>query len=205
MIGQLKILVLSELLHRANRETRAKEFYAIKNRILQQYGVLQGYELQFIEGKKCFSCGGDGIYEGWSYKAECYKCDGTGWYKLPVYNILSLLKFGKYVFHQPFGRSYKKPDISVKIIEGYIEHDKAKYGATALTILYLLYEKGYIKRWYKSTGIGWRVYWWEPRNWPNNIVHLVKHGRKSIPFLKLRSPKVKVFKYEPCNNDDLPF
>src|SRR5687767_8378355 len=52
--------ILSHLLHHANRETKMDEFYRIKDKILTKYGKVIGYDVQFIEGKKCKSCGGFG-------------------------------------------------------------------------------------------------------------------------------------------------
>ena len=209
--------VLSWLLHHANREGRNEYLYKIKNRLLSKYGKFIGHDIQFIEGKKCHSCDGTGIYVHYHWHGSereyegCYRCY-NGWYKRPTWNVLQRIQFGNYVFHQPFERLYKKPeDVSLPIIEGYIEHNRSKHGKFALTILFLLYEKGYLKRWYKSAGIGWKCYWWQPRNWLYNIVHIIKHGRNSIPFndtkRKMKAiiskyKSVKPVSYEP---DDLPF
>jgi hypothetical protein len=197
----------SWLLHHANREGKNDNFYVIKDRILKAYGKHIGYDVQFIEGKKCHTCGGTGIYRGYSWRYDedfqdlCYRCY-NGWYKRPVWNILSRIQYGKHIFHSPYKRAYSKPEINSQIIDGYIQHNRSKYGTFALAVLFFLFEKGYIKRWYKETGIGWRVMWWLPRNWLRNIVHLIKHGKDSYPFRKKR----KVAKYHPSSNDDdLPF
>ena len=173
-------LVLPWLLHHANRLGRNDHFYAIKNRMLKKYGKHICYDVQFLEGKECWSCSGTGEYYN---DVECYSCDGTGWYKLPVWNILAKVQFGKYTFHQPYQRSYKKPDNSIQIIQGYIEHSKTKYSKFALTVLFLLYEKGYLKRYYKEL-IGWRCAWWLPQNWFNNIIYLIKY--KGTPAMKIK-------------------
>jgi hypothetical protein len=149
-------LILPWLLHHANR-IPCEEFYKIKNSILAKYGKHICYDVQFIEGKECYTCEGTGIYTGvrWSeihwgklvtYHETCYKCY-NGWYKRPVWNILAKIQFGKYTFHQPYQRSYTKPDNSIQIIEGYIQHDETNYSEFALTVLYLLYRKGYLKLW----------------------------------------------------------
>lgn len=209
MLLKLKIHILSWLLHRANRQTKSAEFYRIKDRILSQYGTFIGYDVQFIEGKKCFSCHGSGIYHGFDeysgndFSDICFRCY-NGWYKRPVWNILSRIRLGKYIFHKPFKRAYKKPEISQPIIQGYIEHTPARYGALVLHILFLIYEKGYLKRYWKSAGFGWRVYWWLPRNWINNIIHIIKYRHNSTPVKYHKTKKSKPIKYYPCE-ENLPF
>jgi hypothetical protein len=180
-------IILSWLLHHANRRYSSPEFYAIKNMLLKKYGKHICYDIQFIEGKKCYSCDGTGIYIGtkWSeitwgkvvtFQETCYKCY-NGWYKRPVWNILARIEFGRYIFHQPYERSYTKPDNSIPVIEGYIDHKNSKYSDFAATILFLIYEKGYLKRWYKEAGTGRFCKWWKPSHWPNNIVYHLKHKR----------------------------
>ncbi len=217
---RLKQYILSWLLHHANRLGHDDYFYSIKNRILSKYGKLIGYNIQFIEGKKCYSCGGTGTYTyydrwgeacDWDVCWNCYK----GWYKRPTWNILMLMRFGKYTFHQPYARIYEKPFPEKPIIEGYIEHEKSKYSKFALTALFLLYEKNYIKRWYKTAGLGWRSYFWQFRNWAYDIVYIIKHGFNSIPFVNLGKNIKEFFKSKPKHeliyfsdaycNDDLPF
>ena len=152
--------LLSWLLHHANRQYHSPEFYAIKNRLLKKYGKHICYDVQFIEGKECHSCNGTGIYIGtrWSaitwgkfvtYKETCYNCY-NGWYKRPVWNILARLQFGYYTFHQPYQRSYTKPDIGIKVIEGYIEHNPSKYSEFAAGILFLIYDRKTFKVWWKE-------------------------------------------------------
>ena len=109
MSNKLIIQILAWLLHHANRQCSDDVFYEIKNKLLKKYGRCICYDVQFIQGKKCWC--GDGIYDYNWYTYEpivCYKCNGTGWYKLPVWNILGRLKFGRFKFHVPFKRSYEK-------------------------------------------------------------------------------------------------
>lgn len=221
LFDNFKISVLSWLLFHANQKP-SKEFYKIKNRILAKYGQHICYDVQFIEGKRCLSCKGTGQYPKYSYersfyKEICWNCGGTGWYKKPCWNILARIRFGKYEsFHQPFVRVFADPQSKSPVINGYIDHEPTKYSSFSLSILFLIYEKRYLKRWYKSAGIGWRSYWWLPRNWINNIVHIIKHGRRSIPFhhqgiirrkiSRLFFPKPKPVFYPELNDeDDLPF
>lgn len=202
--------ILSFLLHYANRETKHENFYKVKNQLLSKYGEHIGYDIQFIEGKKCFACDGTSVYwkhyHGEWHAEDCYRCYG-GWYKRPTWNILQRLKFGKYTFHQPFKRVYEMPEIETPIIEGYIDHTSAKYGALAVFILCLIYEKGYLKRFYNENGIGWAVYWWYPRNYVYNTIHIIKHGRNSYPIRHLKEKFRKYFPPKPIEYDteELPF
>lgn len=201
MLLKLKIHILAWLLHRANRQTKSAEFYKIKNMILRRYATFIGYDIQFIEGKKCFACDGTGnyVYDYDDFLEEecitvcnrCYK----GWYKRPTWNILSRFKFGDYIFHQPFERAYKAPDISQPFIKGYIEHNPARYGALALQILFLLYRKGYHKTYlirnYNECLFRW--YRWKKRS-TMRITQLINHY------------KIKLNQHpNPQQDDDLPF
>ena len=199
---EIKKKILSWLLHRANRQTKSAEFYKIKNRILRRYATFIGYDVQFIEGKKCFACDGTGNYvyyvdddfEEEEYITECKRCH-KGWYKRPTWNILSRFKFGGYIFHQPFERAYKAPEISQPFIKGYIEHIPARYGAFALQILFLLYRKGYYKtyliRSYNECLFRW--YRWKKRI-TMRITQLINHY------------KIKLNQHpNTFEDDDLPF
>ncbi len=197
----MKTYILSWLLFNANK-SKDKRFYPIKNKILNKYGKKIDTEVQFIEGKKCSTCRGHGIhYSGIHYSDICWNCAGTGWFKDPVWNWLEVVKFGKYTFHQPFLKSYNKPTEIVKVFDGYIDHQNTRYTDFSLFLVFLVYEKGYLKRWYNEIGIGWKVCWWLPRNWIRNIIHILKHGRNSIPFRK-RPKQQTNYNYTP---DNLPF
>lgn len=211
--------ILSYLLHHANREYRSDDFYRIKNRILSKYGKPVDFDVQFIEGKKCHSCGGTGThdfygYDGRVYKTEaCYHCY-FGWYKRPSWVLLQRLQFGKYIFHKPIDRANGKANpfagqsgINTEVIEGYIDHTRTKFGKDALVILFLLYDwKGFWKRWYKAIGRGWychQSWWWSPRRWPNNIAHIIRYKSGAIPFKR----KSKPVYHNPLilDTQDLPF
>lgn len=164
MNNGFKISILSWLLHHANRSgTNDKGFYLIKDKLLNKYGQYICNDIQFIRGKICYSCGGTGCVDnGDVYDADCcWNCNGTGWYKRPVWNILKKIRFGKYTFHKPYQKLYKKP-ITIPNIKGYIQHNRSKYSGFAITVLFLLYERGYIKRYWKGNGVAWRMPWWRP-------------------------------------------
>lgn len=212
-IVRLKIKILSWLLHHANRYPfygqKKDHFYKIKNELLKK-GKVIGYDIQFIEGKKCWSCNGTGIYVGYHYSGDqfhdqCWHCWG-GWYKRPEWNTLDIIQYGGYTFHQPRLRSYKKPDlIGITFIDGYINHSSTKYGAFASTVLFMMYEKGYLKRWYREL-IGWRMMWWLPRNWFRNLIYLIKYRGNAYPIQQLKkkfyNKKEEKFN-EPVYVDDL--
>jgi len=205
----------SWLLHHANRKYHSPEFYAIKNRLLKKYGKHICYDVQFIEGKRCHTCGGTGIYskhyDNYGFVSDvnyCWHCEGTGWYKRPVWNMLARLQFGKYTFHQPYQRSYAKPDNSIQIIEGYIEHNESKCSDFAATILFLIYERGYPKRWWKSAG-SWYCKWYWPRNWMSSIIHILKYRSKSHLAIILQRKIKQMFEKKEesyCSDlSELPF
>lgn len=214
---------LSVFLHLANREGKDEHFYKIKNKILKRYASHIGYDVQYIEGKGCFTCGGTGIYKRYSYQfgmkgfeeVPCYNCD-NGWYKKPCWNILERVKFGDFIFHQPSRRTYEKPDITAQIY-GYINHEKSKYGWFAKSVLFVLFEKGYLKRYYKNV-IGWRVCWYYPKNWLFTICHFMKYGIRSYPIrdyglklgikweqFKSKFKKEDEYVSAQMSEDDLPF
>ena len=157
----IKKNALAWLLHQANRGSCSPEYYKIKTKLLRKFGSPAGFDLQFIEGKKCWSCGGTGIHNKYDWRTgriydrdECWSCSGTGYYKFPVWNTLQRFDFGKYTFHQPIGRTYfKKPNvISDGIILGFIEHQSSDYSEFAGTVLFLIYDKDFIKRWWSQAG-----------------------------------------------------
>lgn len=210
LIKTATINILSWLLHHANRQGKNEYFYLIKNRILKKYGTNRYYDIQFIEGKTCRTCNGSALFKSyWKLPETCCSCTGSGWYKMPVWNILANIRFGKYQFHQPYKRVYELPVAfsSFPIINGYIDHKKSKYGNFALTVLFLIYEKGYLKRWWRQTGNGWRCSWYLPENWIYNIVHFIKHGHRSFPLLHLKDTLKNRFQYRKFTytEDDLPF
>lgn len=193
----MRHLIISFALHHANRSVRdifsweeeyVKKFYAIKDRILKIFGKQQGYQIQHIPGKTCNSCGGSGQHAKYSmyppYKiydyADCYHCMG-GWYRLPQWICLAVVKFGKYSFHQPLKREYRVDnpftkdnmgwDVSQReVIKGYVEHESTSFGIYALLILFLVYDRKafqfLFKKWKR------RLYWKFEKyvNWRTYII-----------------------------------
>jgi len=199
------IKILSWLCYHANTGYRSQKFYAVKNKLLAKYGKLVGYDTQFFEGSDCWTCNGTGIYHGYSYRGSfkdiCNRCGGTGRYHMDRYVLLERIQFGKYIFHSP-----KESTVSMNkkqfTIQGYIRHEQTKYCDISRFILFILFEKNYLKRWYKEFGTGWRV---KPNTfigYLNNVVHLIKKGKNAVPFHINRLRKQE---FTPVNQDDLPF
>lgn len=138
--------MIARLLHICNTNpwclNHDKEtFYALKQRLLEKHGVPDGYDVQKIEGKPCWSCDGSGTFYHYSGPPEmCFKCYGSGWFKHPVWVTLKRYRFGRYVFHTPEDRSYQKPDPDVTNIIGYVRHADyswrtVQWAAISLTLL----------------------------------------------------------------------
>lgn len=217
----IHLKILAWLLHHANRKSKAPEFYAIKDKILTNYGTHIGFDVQHFEGKKCHSCNGTGNHyrydrHGFVYDVDCcWKCLATGWYKPASWVLLYRIDFKGYIFHKPYKRVYEKPELeTAAIIEGYVDHPRTKYGTFALTVLYLLYDRH--SYWHKglySFGCGWpwRLYWYWPRNWWHTIMHILTRRGNSEPAKRIKAilkgerplfkPRIKP---QPVN-DDLPF
>ncbi len=205
--------LIGYLMFLANGEGLREQWYPLKQKLCDRYGVNNGYDIQYIEGKRCFSCEGTGVYAKFTHytgiKRElCYRCD-NGWYKKPCYVLLERIKVGNYAFHKPI-KSYSSiknvvlMDIPLTVtINGYISHNKKKYGWLAFSVLYILYDfKGY-RKYVKTLGLGWKVSWWLPKNWLYNIMHIRNKGFEAYPF---RSIKMKFAKQKENGIDDfLPF
>jgi hypothetical protein len=174
IIRKIKIIVLSELLFRANSESKHSKFYAIKNQILAEFGKPIGRDLQTIPGKECFHCCGTGYCSrSWCDCAEaglcycskvedrneghyhdpadedrCQRCYGDGWYKRPQNNVLVKIQLGKYTFHQPTERlsdeEVEKYVYDSKI-HSYIKHSPKKYGKFALSVLAWIYDREFYR------------------------------------------------------------
>ncbi len=215
--------IMGWLLNQANRYEKNEYYYAVKNKVIKQFGTYVCTDVQHIEGKECYTCGGSGVYVGYNYHGHqftdgCYHCY-NGWYKRPMWVLLEKYQVGNYYFHQPKQKVYENPQIPVNI-NGYISHDTSKYGAYAAFLLYMIYEKGYLKRWYKSAGMGWYIKWYYPKNLPHTIVHFIKYKQKAYPIVEfmewLNKPsgyvRDVVYDYEffvgrksAMHTDDLPF
>lgn len=201
---KIYISILAWLLHHGNRYTKHENFYRIKTEILKKYAKLTGYEYQFILGKECFGCEGTGIYHKYYFfdkrptKELCYKCGGSGMYVKDHWNSLAVYSFGKYTFHSPIGRQFTKPNIGVKIFEGYISHNASYWSRFCQLAIFILFDfKGYKKRWWFGMGGGLRKWSLRPASIINNIAYWRYHWRNLIPKKKQR--------YDAIDFDDLPF
>lgn len=112
--------VLAWLCHYANANPSGcrNTFYALKDRLLNQYAEFLGYEMQEIT-KPCWGDKRDDYGDWHGCGPTCRRCGGTGifdrkWIRLQRW------EWGKYVFHIPDGSTRIQPD-SVQI-HGRIKH-----------------------------------------------------------------------------------
>lgn len=122
------------LLHLANARPPMlrTEFYALKDRLLNRYGLPTGYEWQRIE-KACWGPWGSDGCEG----SDCPRCGGTGVFET-VWCELRRWEWAGYRFFQPTGRRKWNAPLEPVNIVGRIDH--ADYGlksAEAALWLYL--------------------------------------------------------------------
>ena len=187
-------MILPFILHHANRSCKMPEFYAIKDRLLKHAEGIR-YDVQHIEGKKCYSCRGTGNhlwYDNYGFQDSepCWHCH-NGWYKRPTWILLVRKKFGKYIFHKPIDRQYVEENpyklpigMKVEIIEGYIDHQYSRYAYLAVLTLFLLYDRKAFKKYFHEMGMYWRYKWYYPMNWLYVVAHFVRYGTNAFPFRK---------------------
>lgn len=208
----MKTTIISWLLHHANKKYQTDWFYEIKKTLLKKYGIHDGYDLQHIEGQKCHTCAGTGIYIGYyysggSFKDTCNRCYGNGYYKDPQYNLLERLKFGKYIFHQPYKRCYTvKPDMPIKI-DGYVYHDNQYWTKFASIVFCLVFNfKGYGKQWLFGLGGGWyNKTFQSPTSFISNVCHIFRYGTNAIPLRRFKKQKENFYTVSDYDSSDLPF
>lgn len=219
-------MILPFILHHANRTLKSPEFYAIKDRLLTNCETI-GYDVQHIEGKICHSCNGSGQHHkydryGFVYDTDlCWFCV-RGWHKQEAWVLLARKKFGRYVFHKPIQREYRKVNPFKKedgwntgenLIEGYVDHRSSRYGYLAVLALFLIYDRKAFKKYFYEMGVGWRIYWWYPMNWLYVVAHFVRYGRNAYPLKDMRDWfNKKKYQHEQgvqyrqqIIDDDLPF
>lgn len=120
--------MLAYLLHVANSNPWFRDrFYAMKTRILHRYATSDGYDLQELPGKECWSCHGSGTYYHLSGDEDtCWKCDGLGWYRRPRWTVLQRWQLGRYSFHEPTKSGHGSAPLDFKpprnLILGYVKH-----------------------------------------------------------------------------------
>jgi len=200
----MKTRILAFLLHHANRCAKdfargqfAGDFYRVKDAILRKYGNTTGYDIQHIEGKKCFKCSGTGLYSRWD---GCWACGATGWFKDPQWICLQRIQFHSYEFHKPLKRERVVANPFTKetlgwnvsdrpVIIGYVRHQETWISRYALALIMLgtpdfpLILKRIIKE--------WRWYWW------GRLLYRLKKV-----FLKKKPAPATMEEYE---TSDLPF
>ena len=139
-------MILPFILHHANK-SQSTHLYKIKDFLLSHNAKPDGYDIQHIPGKHCYSCDGTGYYY---HKKRCWNCI-NGWYKLPQWICLQRYQYGPYLFHTPIKREFTEANPWVKdemgwevstnpVIEGYMEKSPSRLTNLCLTILFLRYD-----------------------------------------------------------------
>ncbi len=158
--------MIAKLLHIANSDPPSNKhwrdrFYAMKNRIVHRWAKPDGFDLQAFEGKKCWTCGGDGLWDEYN---ECRRCEGTGWYRSPRVIRLNRWRLGRYTFHEPVLTAYReaKPDENITF-RGRVEHAKYDYQRVLLAtfLLAIFYDWGLARfafaKWLGGTCLAYKV------------------------------------------------
>ena len=138
-----KVNVLSKpigwLLSKANASPPVMartEFYALKVRLCQQFGMWERAELQHVV-KKCWDCEGTGTRmrdyltphtHTWVQvvSGPCHSCNWTGVYR-EFWGRLERWNVGGFIFHEPKLRYDRKPEWGGAEIEGLIEHERPRW------------------------------------------------------------------------------
>lgn len=125
--------LLGDVLHIANSRPpliRQREFYALKDKLLQRYGTSDGFDVQHIK-KECWSCDGTGkayrdafVFGQWRsvYVGKCFRCNNGVYHEFWV--RLERYRLGRHTFHIPKERTSADPGLVMQhpMIEGYIRH-----------------------------------------------------------------------------------
>ena len=190
---KLFTLILGWILYHANRGPKDRVFYSIKTKLLERFGRMVCYDVQFIEGKLCYSCNGTGIYsmrtDNYGFPSEVNYCRNChkGWYKRHTWNILKRIELGSYEFHIPWERVYSRPEISTSIF-GYIEHYPTKYTNFCRDLLFLVFRKSHFEARLR-------------RKWRNFCYYKIETPYRNIRY-RLRRKKIHA---HIINSDELPF
>lgn len=147
----------SWLLYYANSDPppmARQEFYALKTRLLQRYGMADGTDIQWIV-KHCWNCEARGRKDPY-----CWKCGGSGVYE-QFWVVLVRWNLGGRVFHVPGPRRHGKPPVEYAVnIHGYVQHAwHGKVSREAQLWLALLFDRPLFWRLLTSSCYcGWS--WW---------------------------------------------
>lgn len=125
---------LSLVLKHANATPPAharEEFYALKQAILERYGIRCGYDVQEI------------VHKCWGYRydpcdANCEKCDGTGIFEKKVI-LLERWQLAGQVFHRPLQRLPVAFSEVAPTIHGKIAHRIRRLGFACWRVLSILF------------------------------------------------------------------
>ncbi len=149
--------LIATILHRANSYPQwldKERFYALKQRVLDRYAERDGFDVQYLRGKECYTCDGTGLFTYWSSRdrVTCDRCCGTGWYQSPRWIQLPRYRFGRFVFHSVGPVAYHKEDADswgepAGRIDGFVRHTDYTYRQQkrAHVLLGLLFDIQYAK------------------------------------------------------------
>jgi len=160
--------ILPDLLRVANANARrmgwSREFYALKDRLLREYGQKQeACDIQHI-ADTCYTCYGSGKIDPprvGAYAEKCYHCYGTGIYQ-HRYVLLERWQLGPLTFHANPVR-LSTPQAST--ISGFIEHPGVEYDDSmrAFFCLAALYDPPLALRLAKTRRYKYGCEWWPGR------------------------------------------
>lgn len=177
-------MLLGFILHVANTSPPIgllkDRFYAMKQRILELFGTLDGHDIQYIT-KRCWGSYGYAGCQG----EDCPKCGGSG-----IYNFfwvkLERWQLGSYTFHRPIDRRQSNPWGKVTI-EGLIEHRRYSgwWANEAQLWLALFFDRSLFRDmfWYRLGRPC--AFWLPPLVFLSKLRYDWRHrkaAQKSIPF-----------------------
>src|ERR1051325_814469 len=147
-------MIRAFLLHLANSNPPfdRREFYALKERLLRRHGTPDGYDTQDIV-KRCWGPDQDGCLG-----KKCWRCGGTGIYDRRITSLQRFVWCG-FRFHVPVSFGIHNPLIT---IHGHVQHKT--YGrACAEAAIWLFLLCGEFRLAWRPMTISYRYGWYA---WP---------------------------------------
>lgn len=170
-------------------ELAREAFYRMKQVICEQYGSLDGYDVQRI-AHKCWGRPGYGCDD------DCDRCGGSGIYQERRY-LLQRWRLGGLVFHRPIDTP--GPLMLPPTIEGKIRHKPSKLAAAARRALELAFTG--------SWGLYASVFALddaELRRFKAALTYLLGIDRRRWPGVRLRLPEIEA-KAKQLESAAIPF
>ena len=197
---------IAVLMHMANHAVFPQPFYGVKRKLCEAHGKRDGYDLQLIPEKKCWTCDGTGRYHNGVSAVMCRKCAGCGVYEQPIGVELERWRVGEYLFHNPVRSggwdSIKKQNPLSNTIHGLIQKEtkgEYDYVAKLLEAVYVSCIKYNIYDVLNAAGI---------LAYGNIAQALLKEGNQKevVRLIKeVREARLQNGEMIDTNGDDLPF